>query len=429
MRYNPISSKLFSDRRHAFSRKMKPDSVAVFYSNESMPKSEDQFFPFRQDSALFALSGLYQEGSVLVLCSKGKNTSRKEIAFVLPQDPKNTIWNGERLTANAASKLSGIRSVYTTDQWSRVMTPLLKKAKAIYTNSILHENEPKDSFLLNDRMGISLRKEYPSKPFLSAKPILRQMLMRKHPLEIDLIKKAVRVTNEAFNHVLHTLKPGMKEYEVEAELTYRIIKNGCQHAFDPIVASGSSACTLHYIKNDGLIKRNDLVLIDFGAAYAGMSSDMTRTIPASGVFTKRQKQIYTSVQSILEEVTDIMRPGITLAQLNKETGKLVDRELLKLKIITKSDLKLQDPAFPIRQKYFMHGVSHHMGYDVHDQSDRSTPFKAGMVLTCEPGLYIPEEGIGIRLENDILITRGKPKNLMADVPIDPDEIEAIMQKA
>jgi Xaa-Pro aminopeptidase len=304
------------------------------------------------------------------------------------------------------------------------MIPLFNSVKTIYVNTSVKESS--SNLNVYERMYDALRTDLPDKTFLSAKPILREMLMVKHPVELELIKKAIRVTSLAFERVLHSINPGMREFEVEAELTYTLAKHGCRHAFEPIVASGKSACTLHYVRNDRLIKNDDLVLIDFGAEYSCMASDMTRTIPASGVFTKRQKQIYLAVQRVLEEVIAIMRPGITLAELNKETGSLIDRELLKLKIISKRELKNQDPSNPLRRKYFMHGVSHHMGYDVHDQADPATPLKAGMVLTCEPGLYIPEENIGIRLENDILITRGKPRNLMEEVPLDPDHIEEII---
>ena len=240
------------------------------------------------------------------------------------------------------------------------------------------------------------------------------------------MQHAIEVTHKAFLRALHALKPGMKEFELEAELTYTLSRHGCLHAFEPIVASGSSACTLHYVRNDRTIRREDLVLLDFGAEYAYMASDVTRTIPASGRFTKRQREIYMSVLCILDEVTGMMRPGITLPELNVQTGLLIDRELVRLKLISPRDLRRQDPAKPLRRKYFMHGVSHHLGYDVHDKYVRTTPLKAGMVLTCEPGLYIPEEGIGIRLENDILITRGKPRILTHNIPILPDEIEDLM---
>jgi Xaa-Pro aminopeptidase len=427
MRYDDIPSQLFSDRRDRFIKKMVPGSIAIFCSNDHMPRNGDQFYPFRQDSDLFALSGLDQPGTIIVLHRDTNRKSSKAIAFILPQDPEHQIWHGERYSLKKARDVSAIQSIYTVDQWEKIISKLLSSARTIYINT--QNLNPSETSVLtqNDRIAVKLKQQYPHHTFLGAQNIIRTLSMIKHPVEIDLINKAISVTGRAFDHALHLIRPGMKEYELEAELNYVISKNGCQHAFEPIIASGPSACTLHYVRNDRIISKGDLVLIDFGAEYANMASDMTRTIPASGHFSKRQKDIYRSVMRVLEEVTVLMRPGMTMDHLNKETGKLIERELMRLKLVTKHDIRRQDPKAPLRRKYFMHGISHHLGYDVHDHSDRSTPFKPGMVLTCEPGLYLQEEGIGIRLENDILITRGKPKNLMAGIPIDPDEIESIMK--
>ncbi|HEY3385344.1 MAG TPA: aminopeptidase P N-terminal domain-containing protein [Saprospiraceae bacterium] len=429
MRYQPIPSSLFIDRRKYFAGKMVPGSIAIFCSNDPMPRNGDQFYPFRQDSDLFALSGLDQQGSIIVLFPEAKNMSNREMAFILPQDPEHTIWHGERFSPKEARQISGIKTIYTTAQWDAIMPKLFQSTSTIYINPRQDERNDTEVLSQNDRMAHSLRQLYPTHTFKKAHDILRQMVMVKHPIEISLLKQAVEITGMAFDRVLQKMKPGMKEYQIEAELTYILTGNGCHHAFEPIVASGKSACTLHYVRNDRHIGKDDLVLIDFGAEYACMASDMTRTIPASGTFTKRQRAIYGSVLSVLNEMTELMRPGITIAELNKEAGNLIERELMKLKIINKSDLRRQDPKSPLRRNYFMHGIGHHLGYDVHDLSERSVPLKPGMIITCEPGLYIKEEGIGIRLENDILITRGKPKNLMADIPIDPDDIEEIMHSA
>ncbi|MDZ4749544.1 MAG: aminopeptidase P family protein [Saprospiraceae bacterium] len=426
MRYPSIPSSLFTDRRKDFAKKMVSASVAIFCSNDPMPRSGDQFFPFRQDSALFALSGLDQPGTIIVLNPDAKKKSNREIAFILPPDPEHLIWHGERYSQKQATAVSGISTIYTIDQWDRIMPSLVRSASTIYTlprHTDWSETEVKTQ---NDRMNEKLKQLYPKHTFQSANAILTRMLMLKHPVEIDLMRNAVQVTGRAFDSVLHHIRPGMFEYEVEARLTFEISRHGCQYAFEPIVASGGSACTLHYVRNDKRIGRRDLVLIDFGAEYACMASDMTRTIPASGTFTKRQRAIYTSVLNVLNEITTMMRPGVTLDELNREAGVLIERELVRLKIISNRDLRRQDAASPLRRKYFMHGIGHHLGYDVHDVSDRRAPLKPGMVITCEPGLYILEEQIGIRLENDILITRGKPKNLMADIPIEPEEIEALM---
>jgi Xaa-Pro aminopeptidase len=393
-----------------------------------MFKSGDQNFPFRQDSHLFALSGMVQESSILVLYPGARKAADREILFILPQDPSHSIWHGKRFTAKQATSISGVQTIRSIRQWDRIMPALIDLTNTIYINSI-RQDEGSSVWVPNqNRMAEKISGLYPTHTVLPAYPLLQSLLMIKHPVELDLIKKAIAVTGLAFDRVLHTIKPGVKEYEVEAELTYIISQHGCRHAFDPIIASGAGACTLHYTVNDQLIKKNELVLIDFGAEYAGMNADMTRTIPASGVYTKRQRDIYLSVMNVLDEVTSMMRPGITLKELNKESGKLIESELIRLKILTKRDIRAQNSSSPLWKKYFMHGIGHHLGYDVHDLHDRSVPLKAGMVLTCEPGLYIREEKIGIRLENDILITRGKPKNLMEGIPIHPDDIESIMQQ-
>jgi Xaa-Pro aminopeptidase len=426
MRYAPIPATLFADRRKGFAKKMLDASVAIFCSSDPMPRSGDTHYPFRQDSDVFRFSGLDQEGTILVLCPDAKKQTHREIAFILPEDKEHAIWHGERMSVAEARRISGIRSVYSMDQWDKVMPSLLRSGKHIYINPRHQEDHPSFPLSANDRMAVRLKKEYPDHRFIEARDILVSLAMVKHKHEIELLKSAVAVTGKAFERVLHCIQPGMKEFEVEAELTYVLGQHGCPHAFEPIIAAGPSACTLHYIRNDRVIGKDDLVLIDFGAEYACMAADMTRTIPASGRFTKRQRAVYTSVLNVLHEITDIMRPGITIPQLNQEAGKLIERELVHLKLISMRDLKKQDPKSPLYRKYFMHGIGHHLGYDVHDLSDRKSALKPGMVITCEPGLYIREEGIGIRLENDILITRSAPKNLMKHVPIEPGHIEEIM---
>ena len=391
-----------------------------------MPRNGDQVFPFRQHADLFALSGLDQPGTALVLNPGASDPHMRTLAFILSPDPHHTIWNGKRYSKSEAKQVSGVDTIYTLDQWDRVMNPLLESAQVIYLDTFFKSNPLEQVVNQNERRAFDLQNAWPGKIFLSAKPILQKLVMIKHPVEIDLMKKAIEVTGNAFQEVLQLVKPGMKEFEVEAELTHVIIGSGCQHAFEPIVASGKSACTLHYVRNDARIKPGSLILLDFGAEYAYMASDMTRTIPASGRFTTRQKAIYQAVLHILNDVTQLMRPGITLAELNVETGKMMDAALVRLKLLARHDIRRQDPAHPLRRKYFMHGVSHHLGWNVHDQNIAGAPLKNGMVLTCEPGLYIAEEKTGIRLENDILITRGQPVNLMQNIPIEAEEIEDLM---
>lgn len=306
------------------------------------------------------------------------------------------------------------------------MPRLLEDAGKIYTYIPGDSNSTTSLFSSQSRKTIELKSTYPKHTFLEAETLLRDTVMVKHPAEIALIKKAIDVTGMAFDRVLQSKPAGKKEYELEAELTYIMRLHKCQHAFEPIVASGKSACTLHYTTNHQRIKPGTLILLDFGAEYANMASDMTRTIPADGRFTTEQKKYYQAVLRVLKEVTAMMRPGITLEELNKEAARLIESELIALRIFSARDVRRQDKKAPLWKKYFMHGVGHHLGYDVHDLSDKKAPFRSGMILTCEPGIYHREAGIGIRLENDILITKKGPQNLMESIPLEVDEIENAM---
>ncbi|HJW27622.1 MAG TPA: Xaa-Pro aminopeptidase [Saprospiraceae bacterium] len=423
MRHEPIPPDLFIDRRKRFAKQMDRDAIAVFYSNAPMPCSGDQDFPFRQDSDVFALSGLDQPGTIIVLYPQAKDPAWREMAFILPHDPHHAIWNGKRYTIREAQSISGIETVLPVSRWNKWLSQVIDQVSSVYLNSNIPKTSADRMANFQDQMAREWKTKWPDFHYRSTASILQRQRMIKHPVELELMRRAIAVTGEAFDNVLGIVSPGMKEYEIEAVLSHTITQHGCYHAFEPIVASGKSACTLHYTRNDGVLRPKSLMLLDFGAAYAYMASDMSRTIPISGRFTPRQREIYLEVLHILNEITSIMRPGVTIAELNVETNKLMDRALLNLKLVTRKELRQQDKTHPVRLKYFMHGIGHHLGYDVHDIHEKSAPLKTGMVLTCEPGLYIAKEKTGIRLENDILITRGKPRNLMTGIPIDPDEIE------
>ena len=426
MRYDPIPQKLFAERRHQFAKEMAAGSIAIFFSNDHMPRSGDQFFPYRQDRTIFSMTGIEQPETILILNPEAKKKSEREILLILPTDPEHEIWNGKRHTAKEASAISGISSIRKTQDWKKILASLRSTSSSIYVNHAPAGNQHDVIKSQNDRWAVKLFESFPQFSFHPAGPILRKMAMIKHPVEIDLMKKAISVTHKAFSRVLKNMKPGLMEFEIEAELTYELTRHGCRHAFEPIIASGASASTLHYISNDKKILPGTLVLIDFGAEYANIASDMTRTIPASGRFNKEQRQVYESVLHVLTEVTNLLRPGNTLKKLNLEAGKLIESELIKLKILSRREIRRQDTEKPLWKKYFMHGVSHHLGYDVHDIAERDAPLRPGMVLTCEPGIYLPERGLGIRLENDVLVTKKAPVNLMSDIPVDPDEIESLM---
>jgi Xaa-Pro aminopeptidase len=347
------------------------------------------------------------------------------MAFIHENDPLHAIWNGDRLTGKEASRISGIGYLKTLEHWDKNIPKILSQVKHIYLP--LEDDQVYEGFGKENEMKIkAIRSLYPSAKFHSTQSILKDIMMVKHKEEQKLMRRAADITGQAFLRSLKILKPGMREFEVEAELTYEIIRHGGKHAFDPIIASGKDACTLHYIRNDKVIPKDALVLMDFGAEYANMASDISRTVPSSGRFTKDQRKVYDAVLRVLNEITSLMMPGMTLPALNKETGRCIERELLGLKLISKKNLRQQDAKKPLWKKYFMHGVSHHLGYDVHDLSDRNAIFRPGMVLTCEPALYIPEWKMGIRLENDILITRNNPENLTSHIPIEAEEIESLM---
>lgn len=427
MRYTSINPELFKLNRKRFTRKMLSDSIAIFNSNDLMPRNGDLYYPFRQNSDLFYLSGLDQEETVVVLFPDCIKENFREIAFIKQTDEYIARWEGHKYTKEEASEISGIKKIYWLDEMDTILNELILLSKRIYINS--NENDRFDSEVPSRdlRFAKKLIDRYPAHKYHRAQPILKKLAMIKSPLEIELIGEAIDITSKAFRRVLDFVKPGVMEYEVEAEITHEFIRNRASgHAYEPIVASGENACVLHYIDNNKACKVGDLLLMDFGAEYANYAADLTRTIPVSGQFTERQRAVYDAVLCVMNESKKMLVPGVTLEEYHKEVGKMMEHELLNLKLIDKKDIKNQDPDYPAYKKYFMHGTSHHLGLDVHDLANRYDPIQAGMVFTCEPGIYIPEENIGIRLENDILVTDTEPIDLMANIPIEADQIEELM---
>jgi Xaa-Pro aminopeptidase len=427
MRYQPINPELFKLNRRRFTRKMLPDSIAIFHSNDLMPRNGDTFHPFRQNSDLFYLSGLDQEETVVVLFPDCVKEGFQEIAFIKRTDEFIAIWEGEKLTKEKATAISGIQKVYWLDQMDNILNELILLSKRIYVNP--NENDRFNSAVedRNLRFAKALQQRYPLHKYHRSQPILKKLAMIKSPLEVEIMQKAINITGDAFKRVLEFVQPGVMEYEVEAEITHQFIRNGANgHAYEPIVASGSNSCILHYVKNNQKCKEGDLLLMDFGAEYANYAADLSRTIPVSGQFTDRQRKVYDAVLSVMKGAKELLVPGTILEDYHKEVGKMMESALLDLKLLTPSDVEKQDPSYPAYKKYFMHGTSHHLGLDVHDLANRYDPIQAGMVFTCEPGIYIREEGIGIRLENDILVTDAGPVDLMANIPIEAEEIEELM---
>jgi Xaa-Pro aminopeptidase len=427
MRYQPINPELFKLNRRRFIRKMLPDSIAIFHSNDLMPRNGDTFHPFRQNSDLFYLSGLDQEETVVVLFPDCVKEEFQEIAFIKRTDEFIAIWQGEKLTKEKATAISGIQKVYWLDQMDNILNELILLSKRIYVNP--NENDRFNSAVedRNLRFAKALQKRYPLHKYHRSQPLLKKLAMIKSPLEIELMQRAIHITGDAFKRVLEFVQPGVMEYEVEAEITHQFIKSGANgHAYEPIVASGANSCILHYVKNNQRCKEGDLLLMDFGAEYANYAADLSRTVPVSGQFTDRQRKVYDAVLTVMKGAQELLVPVTMLEDYHKEVGKMMESALLDLKLLTPSDIEKQDSSYPAYKKYFMHGTSHHLGLDVHDLANRYDPIQAGMVFTCEPGIYIREEGIGIRLENDILVTDVGPVDLMANIPIEAEEIEELM---
>jgi Xaa-Pro aminopeptidase len=429
MRYQPIKSKLFKQNRERFVRQMKPDALAIFHSNDQMPRKGDQYFPYTQSPDFFYLTGIEQPESVLVLFPNAPKPAFKEILFIKKSDTKTNIWDGERLSKDEATGISDVKTVYWLDQLPTLLQDLLHHAKRIYVNSNENLSVNAEVETRDMRNARALMQKYPFHKYHRAQPVMRKLRMIKSNPEIEIIQKACEITGKAFQRVLQSTEPGMMEYEVESHITGTFIASGSAgHAYAPIVASGPGACVLHYIKNDQACRDGELLLLDFGAEYAHYASDLTRTIPVNGRFSERQRQVYDAVLRTFKRTREMMVPGAMLDELNKEVGRMMSYELVDLGLLSKDEGDDYEADNAPYRKYFMHGVAHHLGLDVHDLSDKYTPLQAGMVLTCEPGIYIREEAMGIRLENDILVTDDGPIDLMANIPIEAEEIETLMHE-
>jgi Xaa-Pro aminopeptidase len=427
MRYTPISKQLYIQNRARFVAQMKPSSLAVFNANDIMPTNADGHMKFRQNNDLFYLSGIDQEETVLVLSPNAKNPKLREVLFVKKTSELIEIWEGHKFTKEEARELSGIETVYWTEQFDAVFHQLVVDCDQIYLNTNEHARSSNQVQTRDQRFIDSIKEKYPLHRLLRAAPIMQDLRMFKSPLEIEQIKKACKITEEAFSRILKFVKPGVFEYEIEAEITHEFLRKGSRgHAYESIVASGASACVLHYIDNDKTCKDGELILLDFGAEYGNYNADLTRVIPVSGKFTERQKAVYNSVLAVYHVAKNSMKAGISFADYDKKVAEAMEQQLIKLGLLNVEEVAKQNTEQPLYRKYFMHGVSHFLGLDVHDVGHKHEPIKAGMVLTIEPGIYIREEGIGIRIENDILVTDTGNEELMPNVPTTIEEIEAAM---
>lgn len=427
MRYDPIDPQLFVQNRRRFVRELRSDSIAILHSNDQMPRNGDQYFNFRQNSHFFYLCGIDQPEAVLVLFPDCIREQFREVLFIKRSTEKLSIWEGYKYTKEDARRISGIEKVLFLDEMPNVLHELILLSKRIYTNVAENDRFQPEVASRDLRFTRDCQQRYPGHKYHRAAPILKKLVMIKSEIEIQLLQRCMDITAGAFRRVLGFVRPGVMEYEVEAEITHEFVRNRAEHGYHPIVGSGRNSCILHYNQNDQPCKDGDLLLLDFGAEYANYSADLTRTIPVNGHFNDRQRAVYDAVLRVMREATAMLVPGNNLTDFQKEVGRIMESELLGLGLITQTDIRNQDPDWPAYKKYFMHGTSHHLGLDVHDANHRYDPFQAGMVFTCEPGIYIPEEGFGIRLENDILVTDHQPVDLMAHIPVEAEEIESLMQ--
>lgn len=428
MKYQPINSNLFKRNRKNFMSQMQGNSLAVFNSNDIYPVSADSTLPFEQHRDIFYLSGVDQEESILVLFPSCPKPQYQEILFLKETNAHIAIWESEKLTKDKAFEVSGIKTVFWLQDMEKVMRELMSYADTIYINTNEHYRAVVETETREDRFTSWIRNKYPAHSIAKSNPILQRLRSVKDSIEIDLMQKACDITEKGFRRILNFVKPGVWEYEIEAEYIHEFVKNRSKKfAYTPIIASGNNANVLHYIENNQQCSEGELILMDVGAEYANYSSDMTRTIPVSGKFTDRQKAVYNAVHRVKNEATKMLVPGTIWADYHVEVGKIMTSELLGLGLLNKEDVQHENPEWPAYKKYFMHGTSHHIGLDTHDYGLLHEPMQANMVFTVEPGIYLPDEGFGIRLEDDVVIKENDtPFNLMRNIPIEAEEIEELM---
>ena len=429
MRYQPLPSGFYSNTRNAFMQAMKPNSIAVFNSNDTYPVSADSILPFEQQRDIFYLTGVDQEESILLLFPDAVDPKMREILFVRETNDHIAVWEGAKLSKSQATNRSGIETIFWLQDFDRILDQLSAFNETFYFNTNEHYRQAVETQTREDRFIKKCKGLYPAHGVAKSNPILQKLRAVKTAEEIDQIQTACNITEKGFRRLLDFVKPGVWEYEIEAELCHEFLRNRSKgFAYTPIIASGNSANVLHYTENKAQCKAGELILLDVAAEYGNYKSDLTRTIPVSGTFTERQKAVYNAVLRVKKEATKLLAPGTIWKEYHKEVGELMTAELLELGLLNRADVQNQDPELPAYKKYFMHGTSHHIGLDTHDYGLLHLPMEANMVFTVEPGIYIPEEGFGVRLEDDVVVqAQGNPINLMGNIPIEVEEIESLMR--
>jgi Xaa-Pro aminopeptidase len=427
MRYEPISPGLFIRNRERLLGLLKPGSMVILHANDIYPTNADGTMPFKQNSDLFYLTGVDQEETTLVLWPDAHDPQEREVLFVKETSERLAIWDGQKLSKERAGAIAGIRRV----EWSHTFEGFLHRCAPQVEHLYLSTNEHLRASVVVETRNARFIKEcqgrYPLHRYERLSPLTQRLRCVKDAEEIRLLQQACDITGAGFIRLLGFIKPGVGEWEIEAELVHEFVRRGSRgFAYPPIIGSGGNACVLHYVENDQVCRAGDLVLLDVAAEYAGWNADLTRTVPVSGRFSKRQRAVYDAVLRVMRGANEILRPGTKPADYQQAVLGLMEGELVGLGLFSARDAKAQGPDKPLVKKYFMHGTSHHLGLDVHDVSPPHEPFATGMVLTIEPGIYIQEEGLGIRLENDVVIGHEKNFDLMAKVPLDAEEIETLM---
>ncbi|MET0461525.1 MAG: aminopeptidase P family protein [Chitinophagaceae bacterium] len=429
MKHLPLKQDIFIQNRKRFVSQMSPNSIALFVSNDETPTNGDATYKFKQNSDLYWLTGITQEDTMMILYPDNPDPRYREVLVLVRPNELKEKWDGKRLRASEGKSISGVDAVIWLDSLESVLQTWVHQADAIYLDT--NENDRKSVLLRTRdyRFVDEMRERFPLHRFERAARIMRELRGIKTPLEVEVIQEAINITDKTFRRVMQFVRPGVMEYEIEAEIMHSFLsQRATGEAYGSIIASGDRARILHYVSNNQECKDGELILMDFGAQYGGYNADLTRTIPVNGKFTKRQKEVYNACLHLHNYAKSLLKPGISLSQYTDKVGEEASRQFVKIGLLTKADLKNDDADNKSFRKYLYHGISHHLGIDVHDLGPRFEPLKPGMVLTIEPGIYIEEEQMGIRIENNVWITRGGNKDLMKNIPITVEEIEAGMKR-
>lgn len=427
MRYKPLPASFYSNNRKQLLERLPANCAVLITSNDVMPTNADGVMTFRQNNDLYYLTGIDQEETTLLLAPQFPDHDLREVLFLKKTNEHIKIWEGQKFTQKEGNELSGVPKVKWSESLDGTLGSVLPYVDEVYVYRNEQDRSGSPVETRNDKLIHHLKQNYPLHPLKRLAPFMNELRTCKASGELDMIREACKITGAGFESVARQMKPDMYEYEIEAIWSYEFLRRGSRgFAYQPIVASGRNSCVLHYVENDQRMKDGEVVLMDVGAEYGNYNADLTRVLPVSGRFTDRQKAVYESVLRVKNEATKLLVPGGNLKDYQKSVGKMMESELINLKLLTKQEVAEQDEKNPLYRKYFMHGTSHHLGLDVHDVPSRYQEFKTGMVFTVEPGIYIPEENLGIRLEDDVVITDGRPENLMHDIPIEVNDIEALM---